>query len=194
MIKIILLFFLPLSLFASKILSYNIYDRTDRADVMITFDLPYDGVIKKSKTSSKIIIKLEDASIESSKLKQISSEYIKTLAITPLSNYVQIIATVANGVDLKVSKTSDSYGLRLRFIKTPLNYNKTNSNTYSGSTKQTNNLSALPTKKADDMTQSYYIVITILIIGIAILFYIKEKSHLKTPLCLKNSLQKKNRL
>lgn len=174
MIRIILLFLLPLSIYASKILSYNIYDRTDRTDVMITFDVPYEGIIKKSKTSSKIIIKLEDASIESSKLKQVSSEYIKTLALTQLSNHVQIVATISDGVELKVSKTADAYGLRLRFQKGALNYSS-NAATASTSTKQKPSLSALPTKKADDMTQSYYIVITILVIGIIILYVIKRK-------------------
>ncbi len=33
----------------------------------------------------------------------------------------------------------------------------------------------LPTKKVDDMSQSYYIVITILIVGIVILFFVKRK-------------------
>ncbi len=141
MIKYLLVFLLPITIYASKILSYNIYDRTDRADIMITFDVPYDGVIKKSVTDTnpkKIIIKLEDASIESTKLKKVSSKYIKTLAITPLSNHVQIIATVSNGVDLQVSKTSDAYGLRLRFKDTPSanNQNYTTQQT-SDSDKQT---------------------------------------------------------
>lgn len=174
MIKIILLFILPISIFGSKILSYNIYDRTDRADIMITFDVPYTGTIKKSKTSSKIIIKLEDASIESSKLKQVSSKYIKTLAITPLSDYVQLIATVTDGVDLKVSKTSDAYGLRLRFQKN-VSTRQSEEKLFSTNANQQTNLSSLPTKKTDDMAQSYYIVITILIVGIIILFFIKKK-------------------
>lgn len=188
MIRIFLLFILPLSIYASKILSYNVYERTDRADIMITFDVPYDGVIKKSRTDSKIIIKLQDASIESSKLKQISSDYINTLAITPLSDYVQLVASITDGVTLKVSKTSDAYGLRLRFQK------KATTNTYKATNKLENvikqktdsSLSNLPTKKANDMTQSYYIVIAILIIGIIILFFIKKKV---TP---KNSLQQTN--
>jgi hypothetical protein len=193
MIKIILVFFIPLSLFGSKMLSYNIYDRTDRADVMITFDVPYEGVIKKSITNSsgsskKIIIKLQGTSIESSKLKQVSSEFIKTLAITPLKDYVQLIASVNEGVELKVSKTADSYGLRLRFQKSKLATRNSNApkETYTPNTQQTNNLSALPTKKTNDMTQSYYTVIAILIVGILILFIIRKKV---TPKNIKQNQQ-----
>jgi len=171
MIKYFLLFLLPFSLYASKILSYNIYDRTDRVDVMITFDTPYNGTIKQSVGNSTITIKLEDATIESAKLKKLSSEYIKSLSITPMANYTKIIALVPPSVSLKASKTLDSYGLRLRFaLKTTQNKptatikNKTSSPS----------LSQLPTKN-DDISNSYYIVIIILIIGIGILLFIKKR-------------------
>jgi len=171
MIRYLLLFLLPLTLFgSSKILSYNIYDRTDRADVMITFDLPYDGVIKQSVSKSKIIIKLFDASIESSKVKKLNSKFLHSLSITPMQGYTQIVASVPSYVDLKASKTSDSYGLRLRFSQTA-------SSTTTQETQATtqNSLSMLPTKQSDDMTQSYYVVIAVLFIGILILFFIKKK-------------------
>jgi len=171
MIKYLLLFLLPFSLYASKILSYNIYDRTDRVDVMITFDTPYNGVIKQSISKSTITIKLEDASIESAKIKQLSSKYIKSLSISPMPGYTKIIALVPPSVNLRASKTSDSYGLRLRFTDRPAK------KTDVARTKQTEAapLSILPTKKSDDIAQSYYIVIAILIIGIITLFFIKKR-------------------
>ncbi len=174
MIKYLLLFLLPLSILqASKILSYNIYDRTDRADVMITFDTPYDGVIKQSISKSKIIIKLSGASIESSKIKNISSKFLHSITITPMSNQTQIVASVPSSIKLIASKTSDAYGLRLRFITK-------SSVTQKGSIKSSKqvtsgSLSSLPTKKSDDMSTSYYIVVAILIIGILILFVLKKK-------------------
>ena len=171
MIKYLLLFLLPFSLQASKILSYNIYDRTDRADVMITFDTPYDGVIKQSISKSKIIIKLNDASIESSKIKNVSSKFLHSITITPMSGQTQIVASVPTSVKLIASKTSDAYGLRLRFTNTLSKKSSAKSTPAGTST----SLSALPTKKSDDMSTSYYIVVTILIIGILILFILKKK-------------------
>jgi len=170
MIKLLLLFILPFSLYASKILSYNIYDRTDRVDVMITFDTPYTGTIKQGIGKSTISIKLQDASIESAKLKKLSSKYIKSLSITPMSGYTKIVASVPSSVSLKASKTADSYGLRLRFSTKIAKKKRTLS------TKQSiNSPFVLPTKKDDDINQSYYVVVAILIIGIMILFYIKTK-------------------
>lgn len=180
MIRLLLIFLLPLSLYASKILSYNIYDRTDRADVMITFDTPYDGVIKQNISKSKIIIKLTDAKIESAKLKKLSSKYLYSLNITPMSGYTQIVASVPETVKLRASKTSDAYGLRLRFSSSIAPTKK--------QTRQTPTLiSTLPTKKDGAMTQSYYIVISILIIGILLLFFIKKKATPKKVQAKENS-------
>ncbi len=182
MIRLLFIFFLPLVLDASKILSYNIYDRTDRADVMITFDTPYSGVIKQSSSKSKIIIKLMDAKIESAKIKQLASKFLYSLSITPMAGYTQIVASVPSSVKIKASKTSDAYGLRFRF--TNKSTTKSKNTTQS---KNDNPLSNFPTKKDGDITQSYYIVIAILIIGIAILFFIRKKALPKKEMTKQNS-------
>ncbi|MDA7816665.1 hypothetical protein N9A28_00570 [Sulfurimonas sp.] len=170
MIKLFILFLLPLSLFSAKILSYNIYDRTDRVDVMITFDTPYEGIIKQSLSTSTIAIKLQDATIESAKLKDVASKYLNSLSITPMATYTKIVAKVPKSVRFVASKTSDSYGLRLRFTTKKVSTKK--------SPKEQSTISPfaqLPTKKSDDISRSYYIVIAILIVGILILFFIKRK-------------------
>lgn len=180
MTRLLLILLLPLLLNASKILSYNVYDRTDRVDVMITFDTPFDGKIKQSTTSSKIVIKLENTSIESTKTKKLSSKFLNSLSIVPLSNHTQIIAQVpSSSIKLKASKTSDSYGLRLRFTGASSNVKNSSTKTtslFETPTKSTS--SPLPTKQTDDISQSYYIVIAILLIGIVILFVLKNKMNI----------------
>jgi hypothetical protein len=175
MLRYLLVLLLPFSLYASKILSYNIYDRTDRVDVMLTFDTPYTGRIKQSKTANKIIIKLQNASIESPKIKKLSSDFLKSITLTPMNNETQIIANVPTShVKLIASKTADGYGLRLRFTTQQTNENKIEHQSISQNTN-----SSLPTKKGDEFSQSYYIVIFILVVGIAILFYIRKKMPTK---------------
>lgn len=171
MIKILFLLAVPFLLHAAKILSYNIYDRTDRVDVMITFDTPYNGVIKQNTTNSILTIKLENAFIESSKVKQLSSKFIRSIAITPMNDHTQIVAEIPPNVVLQASKTSDAYGLRLRFA-TPAVASQSSSEPSDVSADE---LASLPTKKSDDLSGSYYLVLAILIIGIVILFYIKKR-------------------
>ena len=166
MIKYLLLFLLPLSLYASKILSYNIYERSDRADIMITFDTPFTGTIKQSKGKEKIIIKLNDASIESTKNKKINSNFLHSIAITPLKNQVQIFASISPNVKLIASKTSDAYGLRLRFTKKVKSKKNNSSQT---------DLSALPTKEESGLSMRYYLVVGFLIFGIILLLIVNKK-------------------
>lgn len=171
---LLLLILLPLSLCASKILSYNIYERTDRADVMITFDTPFEGKITQSSSASKIIIRLDGASIESAKIKKVNSNFLNSLAITPIRGETQIVASVAPDVRFIASKTSDGYGLRLRFVEelaTPQQ-----SSTKSSTQQSTKNpLSTLPTKKDEGVSKRYYIVVGFLVFGILALLYFKRK-------------------
>ena len=175
MTKFLLLLALPLLLNASKILSYNVYDRTDRVDVMITFDTPYEGKIRQKSSTSRITIKLENASIESTKTKVLSSEFLKTISIVPLSKYTKIVAEVPAQIQFKASKTSDAYGLRLRFSKKGALANTPKTIPSGLLSNSTSSLSGLPTKKNEDLSKNYYIVIAILLIGIVILFVLKNK-------------------
>ena len=171
MIKIVLLLVLPFFLYASKILNYNVYDRTDRADIMITFDTPYSGVIKQTTSRSKIILTLDGVNIEAPKSKRVASKYLQSIAIVPLQNATQIIATVpSQNITLHASKTTDGYGLRLRFTAKVVTKQEAQTTLNAEPS-----LSLLPTKKDENISTSYIIVITLMVIGVFILLYLKRK-------------------
>lgn len=180
------LILLPVFLWGAKILSYNVYDRNDRVDVMLTFDTPYEGVLRQNRIGNTFTVKLEEAFIDDPKVKNVNSKYLNKLTISPQEDHIEIIAEVANDVVMQASKTSDSYGLRLRFI------HPTATTTALGETAPVGEsaLNSLPTKRSNEFEQSYYVVIAILVIGIAILFWLKQniakrtatmKSEPKTP-------------
>ncbi|MDP1785599.1 MAG: hypothetical protein Q8K81_09270, partial [Sulfuricurvum sp.] len=173
--KLALFLLLPAILFGSKILSYNIYDRHDHVDVMLTFDTPYEGVLRQNRQGDVIIIKLEEASIDAPWIKDISSEFLQKLSISPNGDYIEIVANVPSNVLLQASKTSDSYGLRLRF-----NPPATAKMTEESSSQSAAVTSDLPTKKGNEFEQSYYVVIGILVVGIGILFWLKQGIARKT--------------
>jgi len=164
--KIVLLLLLSTVVWGSKILSYNIYDRHERVDVMLTFDTPYEGVLRQNQQGSIITIKLEEASIDSPLNKNINSSYLQNITITPIGDQIQITAKVSNNVVLQASKTSDSYGLRLRFSPSAAAPSITE--------ESTEKVSSLPTKDGSEFEKSYYVVIGILVIGIGILFWLKQ--------------------
>ncbi|MBN2869792.1 MAG: hypothetical protein JXK04_02440 [Campylobacterales bacterium] len=163
------LLILPSLLWGAKILSYNVYDRNDRVDVMLTFDTPYEGVLRQTRQGNTIVVKLEEAIIETPKIKTINSKYLNKLAIAPQAEHIEIVAKVSDDVTMQASKTSDSYGLRLRFMVPPLSGSETTAAPVDETA-----LSGLPTKSANEFERSYYVVIAILVIGIAILFWLKQ--------------------
>ncbi len=163
---------LLLTVFASgsKILTYNIYDRNDRVDIMLTFDTPYEGVLRQNQEGNQITIKLEQATLDAPIVKNVSSAYLDKLSITPNAEELMITAQVADQVSLQASKTSDSYGLRLRFSRpagsaSPL---------VSQGSDNIEPKSGLPTKQSNEFEQSYYVVIALLLIGIGVLFWLKQ--------------------
>lgn len=170
MIKILFLLLMPFMLFASKILSYNVYERSDRVDVMLTFDTPYDGVISQQTLDGKIIIKLDDATIESEKTKSLNSKFISQLIISPITSYTQITAVIPNDTQIQASKTVDSYGLRLRFDKAGAAASESNSTTAAATTATT-----LPTKPDLEISTGYYIVVGVLLVTLGFVFYLKKK-------------------
>ena len=52
------------SSFSASLLTYNIYERNDRVDVMLSFDVPYDGKIyeKSTDNNKEITLVLEGLS------------------------------------------------------------------------------------------------------------------------------------
>jgi hypothetical protein len=157
---------------------------------MLTFDTPYEGRLSQIKQDDKIVLKLQDASIEAPKIKNINTSYLHKMTITPINAHTEIILETASNVAMNVSKTSDAYGLRLRFNKEAAagknEIKKTDPAAGVGS---------LPTKKADDFNDSYYVVIAILLIGILIMLWLKKKMGVtptkgKTPWLFKGGAKK----
>lgn len=163
------LLLLPALLWGAKVLSYNVYDRNDRVDVMLTFDTPYEGVLRQNRQGDTVVIKLEEAFIEAPKIKNVNSKYLGKLSIVPQGDNIEITAQVSNDVTMQASKTSDSYGLRLRFMH-PV---ATDTQEVIPPVDETA-VEGLPTKSDNEFEQSYYVVIAILLIGIAILFWLKQ--------------------
>jgi len=167
--RLLFLLLLPILVFGSKILSYNVYERSQHVDIMITFDTPYDGKLSQVKKNTKIILRLQNASIESPKIKTLKTSFLHKMTITPINSHTEIILETAQDTKMTASKTSDAYGLRLRFLKETVAVNKTQETPITSST------SSLPTKSTTKFNNSYYIVIAILIVGIFIMFWLKNK-------------------
>ncbi len=170
--RLLLLLFLPYVLFASKILSYNVYERSNRVDVMLTFDTPFEGRLSQVKKNNQTILKLEGASIEAPKIKNINTSYLHKMTLTPINSHTEIILQTASDVQMNASKTSDSYGLRLRFVKASAVSSKKAADS---SSPTLSTLSNLPTRASGEFNNAYYVVIAILLLGIILMLWLKKR-------------------
>ncbi len=118
MIRVLfLVLLLPSLLLASKILDYTVHKYSDRVDVMITFDKPYNGELRKSRESREIVITLPDAAVASKQTKRVGSPLLSKLTVLPDKKQTRIIAKIVEYVALQAAKSSDKRQLRLRFTK-----------------------------------------------------------------------------
>ena len=165
------------TLVASTILSYKVYERDDRVDILFTFDTPYDGRISQQQESDTVTtLLLNDAQYDSSVTRDITSAYLQKLTITPQHDRTALTLALTPQAKYSVSKTVDNYGLRLRFeAKTPL------ATTLLGTKPEVKTLSnTLPTQKTAPSTNTRYIAVVALLLALVIgLLLFKRKMDAK---------------
>lgn len=113
--KIFLALFALLSwLNASNLLTYNVYERSDRVDIMLSFDAPHEGSIAQKNDASSITLTISDLSYDKLIEKSINSIIIQELSIIPEKNSLKVVLKSDKKISVVASKTVDGFGLRIR--------------------------------------------------------------------------------
>jgi flagellar biogenesis protein FliO len=182
--QIVLFFALTFYAFSANLLTHNIYERTDRVDVMLSFDSPYEGKIYQVKNDNGTSLKLEDLSFNKKINKKINSNIVQSLTIQPNKNNLFIILKSKNNIGVIASKTADGFGLRIRASLLRSNTQKY-SNSNALSTKNTNTLETF--KDSGLLDTRYIIVIVFLFVLLLFMFWIKKKVAKKQSQSIENS-------
>jgi len=121
MMRILLSFFIVCALQASNLLTYNIYERTDRVDIMLSFDAPYEGKIYQKKDGQNRILTFEELYFDQSVQRTIQSSIIQALSIESSDNTTVVTLNGNEPFNVVASKTVDGFGLRIRArLDTPI--------------------------------------------------------------------------
>lgn len=114
----ILLIFLAVfsNLFATTLLTHNIYERSDRIDIMLSFDSPFNGSIKESKFNGGIAIILSDLAFEQNIDKNINSKILQNISLDSKDGVTRLELRSTDEVSVSASKTTDGFGLRIRAV------------------------------------------------------------------------------
>ena len=153
---------------ASNLLTYNVYERSDRVDIMLSFDVPHEGSITQKNDASSITLTISDLSYDNLIETSINSIIIQELSIIPDKNSLKVVLKSDKKISVIASKTVDGFGLRIRgsITQEPTQQIPT--------TEQTSVTNA-QSSAFDAVDSRYVIVIVILLALLVFMFWIRKK-------------------
>jgi len=158
---------------ASNLLTYNVYERSDRVDVMLSFDAPHEGGISQKSDATSITLTINDLSYDKMIEKSINSNIIQELTIIPeKNNTLKVVLKSDKKVSVVASKTVDGFGLRIRssIMQAPTQ----------SSEATTSSVPTASTSSADFIDTRYIIVIVVLLFLIVLMLWIKRRLGIQT--------------
>ena len=108
----LLLFFV--ALWGSNLSTYNIYERSDRVDIMLSFDAPYSGAILQERKDGAITLFFKDLQNDQNIEKSVNSSILQELLFEPRGQNLALVIKSDAQVAVSASKTTDGFGLRIR--------------------------------------------------------------------------------
>jgi hypothetical protein len=118
MVRILLLLILLLHpLLSAVLLNENVYERQNRIDLMLSFDTPFKGNIRKRvERDGSVTILLSGAEVQKPFYKSIRKSFVDSIAVTKSGTDSALVKIVPNGgkIGVQASRTVDGFGLRLR--------------------------------------------------------------------------------
>jgi hypothetical protein len=159
---------------ASNLLTYNVYERSDRVDIMLSFDAPHEGSISQKSDATTITLTINDLGYDKMIEKSINSNIIQELTIIPeKNNTLKVVLKSDKKVSVVASKTVDGFGLRIRssIMQAP---------TQSSSDAVTTSIPTSSTSSTDFVDTRYILVIIVLLALVVLMFWIKRRIGIQT--------------
>ncbi|MBM0636798.1 hypothetical protein LNU06_01280 [Campylobacter sp. VicNov18] len=171
--RLLVLFFLILPLYGVELVSYHIYDRNDRVDLMLSFDNTYKGKISQKKEENLILLTFSDLKYSKAELKDLKSELVDKISISSKNDNTYIMLQSKENTDLEVSSINDKFGIRIRVVK----QGKVNADLNTAVT-QNSNQELIPQAKSTSLQgydyTNYILVISVLVVLLIVLWWFKK--------------------
>ena len=157
---------------ASNLLTYNVYERSDRVDVMLSFDAPHEGGISQKNDATSITLTINELNYDKMIEKSINSPIIQELTIIPeKNNTLKVILKSDKKVSVVASKTVDGFGLRIRgsIMQAPIQSSEAAPSSVTSSSTP-NSASSF-----DFVDTRYILVIIVLLALLGVMLWIKRR-------------------
>lgn len=169
--KYLLVLFLCLPLFGVNLLTYNIYERDQRVDLMISFDAPYDGKIVQKVENGINMLKLDGVSFAQNLDKTLDSPILQTISIEGGKNSTNIVLWADKSISVSAALTKDKFGLRIRIAN---GENSATKNSISSQDDTKNDTLQHVDNESFIFDARYISVMAFLVVLLIILFFIKK--------------------
>lgn len=185
--RILFIFFCFLiPLVATNLTDYNIYNRNDRVDLMLSFDSVYKGNISQRKEKKILELIFNDLKYSKNEVKNLQSKFMDKIVISSKNNKTYIMFHNKEEINLNVSSINDKFGIRVRI--TPLNQSNTNTE---GLSPKPNLSSENLFKTKENMPQeynytNYILIILVLIVLLIALLWLKKNMLNRKNVNIKN--------
>ncbi|EGH7618198.1 TPA: hypothetical protein SGY27_000667, partial [Campylobacter jejuni] len=171
--RLLVLFFLILPLYSVELISFNIYDRNDRVDLMLSFDNAYNGKISQKKEKNLTLLTFSDLTYSKDELKELNSQLVDKISISSKNNNTYIMLQNKQNINLELSSINDKFGVRIRAIE------QGKANIESVPTTTVNNSQELMPKPKSTSLEgydytNYILVMLILVILLIVLWWFKK--------------------
>ena len=114
--KKLIIFFLAFPVFAAELISYNIYDRNDRVDLMLSFDSAYNGKISQKKDGNLTLLSMSELKFNKNEIKNLNSNLIDKISINSKNNTTYIMLQNKSEIKLEISSVNNKFGVRIRAL------------------------------------------------------------------------------
>lgn len=177
---LLFLTFIVHSLFAATLLNQNIYERDNRVDLMLSFDAPFSGSVKKSQADDgTLLIRLSGVQILKPFGKELRNSLVEAVSVTGSGNDFALIKIVPaqKSLNVEASKTIDGFGLRLRITPAKASLDKS-----TPLKSEVNALKPAPEAKPITLKESdslpgwrYWSVLAIMLLLLLLLWFVKRR-------------------
>ncbi len=164
--SIVILLFLISFVNGANLLTHNVYDRSDRVDIMLSFDSPYEGKISQKRGANITTLTLSDLTYDKLIKKSVNSDILQAITIEPNKDSTNVILKSRNSIGVIASKTVDGFGLRIR----------TKPTTKAPQVQRLDTKTPINTKPSEDLVNGRYLsVIILLSVMIIFMFWVKKR-------------------
>ena len=112
--KVIVLLAIVLDLFAAMILNLNVKEKKGYTELLLNFDIPFDGNIVEKRSKDKLILYLEDVKILTPWEKKLDTPYVYQIAVTPAQGGSNVILYTTERIRIKAARSKDGFSLKIK--------------------------------------------------------------------------------